>query len=74
LFSGTTISSLEIESPETVAYLYQKFFIESTSFAVVAAPSSSKDLANIFLITHLPRVSFIYPNSFGIISLKSNLP
>ncbi|MDR2411886.1 MAG: hypothetical protein LBD88_04990 [Candidatus Peribacteria bacterium] len=71
--SGIIISSFEIERPEIVEYLYQKFFILSTNLAVSSEPSSSKDFVSNFLITHFLKVSFINPSFFGTISLKSNL-
>jgi hypothetical protein len=74
LFSGITISSFDIDKPEIVEYLYQKFLILSTNFAVTSEPSSSKHLANIFFNAHLFNVSFMKPSHSGTISLNNNLP
>jgi hypothetical protein len=62
-----------MERPEIVEYLYQKFFMLSTNFAVSSEPSSSKDFVSSFLITHFLKVSFTNTNFSGTISLKSNL-
>jgi hypothetical protein len=68
--SGKSISSLDIERPETVALLYQNVFISSTNLAVTSGHNSSKDFDNIFEITFLFKASFINHNSFGTISLN----
>ena len=73
LSEGTIISSFEIEIPEIVEYLYQKFFISSTNWAVTSEPRSSKHLESNFLIAPLFKVSFINHNPSGTISLKRSL-
>jgi hypothetical protein len=53
--------------------LNQKSLILFTNSAVISDHNSSKDLDNIFLITHLDKTSFINQSSSGTISLNNNL-
>ncbi|HBA45094.1 TPA: hypothetical protein DEG21_03395 [Patescibacteria group bacterium] len=74
LLSGTFISSFDIESPLSVAYLYQTFLILSEKNAVNSLQNKSKLEARIFFTFHFNIVSFIKPSSSGIISLNKSLP
>jgi|GEM_PF-873566 hypothetical protein len=74
LSQGIIISSFEIEIPERVAYLYQKFFISSTNFAVISEPKDSKLFESNFLIAHLFNFSFTNHIHSGTISLNKSLP
>jgi hypothetical protein len=70
---GVIISAFDIVRPEIVEYLYQKFLISSTNFAVTSGHNSSKLLARIFCKVFFFKVSFINQSPSGTISLKSNL-
>jgi hypothetical protein len=68
------MSNTEIERPEIVEYLYQKFLILFTNSEVISLHNFSKLSDNILLITHFFSISFTNHNSFGTIWLNRSLP
>jgi hypothetical protein len=67
------MSNTEIERPEIVEYLYQKFLILFTNSEVISLHNFSKLSDKILLITHFFNTSFTNHNSFGTIWLNKSL-